>query len=35
MTPRSVRPTVVAGDHLFAQTAQSFRYLQDRVRRGR
>ena len=30
----SVRPTVVAGDHLFAQTAQSFRYLQDRVRRG-
>lgn len=30
----AARPTVVAGDHLFAQTAQSFRYLQDRVRRG-
>ena len=30
----SIRPTVIAGDHLFAQTAQSFRYLQDRVRRG-
>ena len=31
---RPVRPTVIAGDHLFAQTAQSFRYLQDRLARG-
>ena len=29
-----IKPTVVAGEHLFAQTAQSFRYLQDRVARG-
>lgn len=28
------RPTVIAGEHLFAQTAQSFRYLQDRISRG-
>lgn len=28
------KPTVIAGDHLFAQTAQSFRYLQDRIARG-
>ena len=28
------KPTVIAGDHLFAQTAQSFRYLQDRFARG-
>jgi isopenicillin N synthase-like dioxygenase len=25
---------VIAGEHLFAQTAQSFRYLQDRLARG-
>ncbi|GAT15820.1 isopenicillin N synthase family dioxygenase [Mycolicibacterium thermoresistibile] len=25
---------VIAGEHLFAQTARSFRYLQDRIRRG-
>ncbi|GAA2546115.1 isopenicillin N synthase family dioxygenase [Mycolicibacterium diernhoferi] len=30
----ATKPTVVAGEHLFAQTAQSFRYLQDRVARG-
>ncbi|MGB3482246.1 MAG: 2-oxoglutarate and iron-dependent oxygenase domain-containing protein [Mycobacterium sp.] len=30
----TVKPTVLAGDHLFAQTAQSFRYLQDRIARG-
>jgi isopenicillin N synthase-like dioxygenase len=29
-----VKPTVVAGEHLFAQTAQSFRYLQQRLTRG-
>lgn len=28
------RPAVVAGEHLFAQTAQSFRYLQQRVAQG-
>jgi isopenicillin N synthase-like dioxygenase len=28
------RPTVVAGEHLFAQTAQSFRYLKDRLASG-
>nr|WP_090339107.1 2-oxoglutarate and iron-dependent oxygenase domain-containing protein [Mycolicibacterium malmesburyense]CRL67239.1 2OG-Fe(II) oxygenase [Mycolicibacterium malmesburyense] len=28
------RPPVVAGEHLFAQTAQSFRYLQRRLARG-
>jgi isopenicillin N synthase-like dioxygenase len=29
-----VKSAVVAGEHLFAQTAQSFRYLQDRLARG-
>ncbi|MGB5151109.1 MAG: 2-oxoglutarate and iron-dependent oxygenase domain-containing protein [Mycobacterium sp.] len=29
-----VRSPVVAGEHLFAQTAQSFRYLQGRLARG-
>lgn len=28
------KPAVIAGEHLFAQTAQSFRYLQDRLARG-
>lgn len=27
-------PGLVAGDHLFAQTAQTFRYLRDRIARG-
>src|SRR5690606_12208273 len=31
---RPARPTLVAGEHLFAQTAQSFRYLQERMARG-
>jgi isopenicillin N synthase-like dioxygenase len=31
---RPVRPSLVAGEHLFAQTAQSFRYLKERVARG-
>lgn len=30
----SARAPVVAGEHLFAQTAQSFRYLQERLARG-
>jgi isopenicillin N synthase-like dioxygenase len=30
----SAYPSVVAGDHLFAQTAQSFRYLRGRLERG-
>jgi isopenicillin N synthase-like dioxygenase len=29
-----VRPTLVAGEHLFAQTAQSFTYLKNRVADG-
>jgi len=29
-----VRPPLVAGEHLFGQTVQSFRYLQDRLARG-
>jgi isopenicillin N synthase-like dioxygenase len=28
------RPTLLAGEHLFAQTAQTFAYLRDRVERG-
>lgn len=31
---RPVRAPVIAGEHLFAQTAQSFRYLQERLARG-
>jgi isopenicillin N synthase-like dioxygenase len=31
---RPVRTSLVAGEHLFAQTAQSFRYLKERVARG-
>lgn len=31
---RPTLPTVVAGEHLFAQTAQSFRYLRERLARG-
>ncbi len=31
---RATRPSLVAGEHLFAQTAQSFRYLKERVARG-
>ncbi len=31
---RPVRTPVIAGEHLFAQTAQSFRYLQERLARG-
>jgi isopenicillin N synthase-like dioxygenase len=31
---RPTRPSLVAGEHLFAQTAQSFRYLKERVARG-
>lgn len=27
-------PAVVAGEHLYAQTVQTFRYLQERLRRG-
>jgi isopenicillin N synthase-like dioxygenase len=28
------RPTLLAGEHLFAQTAQTFAYLRDRIERG-
>lgn len=31
---RPARPSLVAGEHLFAQTAQSFRYLKERLARG-
>ncbi|HEY4975144.1 MAG TPA: 2OG-Fe(II) oxygenase family protein, partial [Steroidobacteraceae bacterium] len=31
---RPARPGVVAGEHLFAQTANTFRYLKARVQRG-
>lgn len=31
---RPARPPLVAGEHLFAQTAQSFRYLKERLARG-
>ncbi len=31
---RPARAALVAGEHLFAQTAQSFRYLKDRLARG-
>jgi len=31
---RPARPRVIAGEHLFAQTAQSFHYLKDRLARG-
>ncbi|MGB8406337.1 MAG: 2-oxoglutarate and iron-dependent oxygenase domain-containing protein [Mycobacterium sp.] len=31
---RPARPSLRAGEHLFAQTAQSFSYLQERLKRG-
>ncbi|AHC24766.1 MULTISPECIES: isopenicillin N synthase family dioxygenase [Mycobacteriaceae] len=31
---KPARTPVIAGEHLFAQTAQSFRYLQERLARG-
>jgi isopenicillin N synthase-like dioxygenase len=31
---RPARPALVAGEHLYAQTVQSFRYLQERLARG-
>lgn len=35
VTPQNpARPGLVAGEHLFAQTAQTFRYLKDRVASG-
>ncbi len=31
---QATRPALIAGEHLFAQTAQSFTYLRERMARG-